>query len=322
MGAILVYVEIRSGGVLPISFELLAAGRALAQSTGHALEALVCAAQPDALASELTAADIVLTVAHPALSPYLPEAHAAVLAAVVAERQPDLVLFGYTTAGLDLAPATAARTGRPLVAYCRALEITAAGLSVQYQAYGGKLMATLAATLPAVAAIMPGAFAEDAGRFGTGGKRVAVPPPTELDALKTRFLEEILPDTGGVDLTVADKILCVGRGIGEAAKIEVAREICDLLGAELAGSRPVVDNGWVEKARQVGKSGRKVKPKLYVAVGVSGAPEHLEGMAGADLIVAINSDAAAPIFAAAHFGATCDLFDLLPAVAERLRASH
>ena len=134
-----------------------------------------------------------------------------------------------------------------------------------------------------------------------------------------RVLEEIEPEAGGVDLTQAERILCVGRGIGEAAKIGLAAEVATLLGAELAGSRPVVDSGWLEKARQVGKSGRKVKPRLYVAVGVSGAPEHLEGMAAADLIVAVNSDARAPIFGAAHYGTTCDLFDLLPALAERLR---
>lgn len=319
MGAILVYVETRAGRVLPGGFELLAAGRALADATGRTLETLVCAADPAAPAGEVRAADRVLTVAHPALSPYLPQAHAAVLAAVVAERQPDLVLVGYTGAGLDLAPSLATRTGRPLLAYCRTLRLNGDTLLAEAQAYGGKLVASLAAPLPAVAMVMPGAFAEEAGRDGSGGEHVALAPPGALDALGMRVIEEIEPEAGGVDLTQADKILCVGRGIGEAAKIEVAAEVAALLGAELAGSRPVVDNGWLEKARQVGKSGRKVKPRLYVAVGVSGAPEHLEGMGSADLIVAVNSDARAPIFAAAHYGTTCDLFDLLPALAGRLR---
>ena len=303
----------------PAGFELLAAGRALAEASGRKLEALIGAADPEAAAAEVQAADIVLSVADPALSPYLPDAHGALLAAVVAERQPGIVLVGYTTAGLDLASALAVRSGRPLLAYCRTLQIDGDELRAEAQLYGGKLVATLAAPLPAIAMVMPGAFDEDAGRAGAGGEHTALAPPIALEATRLRVIEEIEQETSGVDLTQADRIVCVGRGIGEAAKISVAAEVAALLGAELAGSRPVVDNGWLEKARQVGKSGRKVKPRLYLAVGVSGAPEHLEGMDGADLIVAVNSDPRAPIFTAAHYGTTCDLFDLLPAVAERLR---
>lgn len=319
MGAILVYVETRGGSVLPISFELLAAARALADATGGQVEALVAAADPAASAAEIKAADRVLTVAHPALSPYLPEAHAAVVRAVVSARRPDLALFGYTSMGLDLAPAAAAAAKSALVAYATRLSLAGGELIATSQVYGGKLAAESKAPLPAVAAVVPGAYSEEAGRGGTGGTVEAISPPADLDNLKTKVLEEILPDTSGVDLTQADKILCVGRGIGEESKIEAAAEVAALLGAELAGSRPVIDSGWLEKARQVGKSGNKVKPKLYLALGVSGAPEHLEGMSGAELIVAVNSDPQAPIFGTAHFGSTCDLFDLLPAVAERLR---
>lgn len=320
MGTILVYVETRGTAVLPISFELLAAARALAAPAGWSVEALVCAADPTAPAADITAADRVLTVAHPALSPYLPEAHAAVLVAVTEARQPDLVLFGYTSAGLDLAPATAVRAGRSLAAYCRTLALDGDNLIASAQVYGGKLLAEVAAPLPAIACLMPGAYAEDAGRAAGTPECVALPVPEALATLRTRVLEELPPETGGVDLMQAERILCVGRGIGEAAKIPLAAEVAALLGAELAGSRPIVDNGWMEKARQVGKSGTKVRPKLYVAVGVSGAPEHLEGMAHADLIVAVNSDAHAPIFGAAHYGTTVDLFELLPALADRLRA--
>lgn len=319
MGAILAYIEARAGRVLPVSFELLSAGRALADATGRSLEAFVCAADPAPLAAEVLAADRVLALAHPSLSPYLPEAHSVALAAVMAERQPDLVLIGYTTAGLDLAPALAARSGRPLLAYCRALRLDADTLQAEAAVYGGKLVAGLSAPLPAIAMVMPGAFAEEAGRVGAGGEKLVLPSPLALAELHMRVIEEVEPDSGSVDLSQADKILCVGRGIGEAAKIEVAAAVATELGAELAGSRPVVDNGWLEKARQVGKSGRKVKPRLYVAVGVSGAPEHLEGMASAELIIAVNSDPGAPIFGAAHYGTTCDLFELLPLIAERLR---
>ena len=319
MAAILVYIETRGGAVLPISYELLAAARGLAASSGLQVEALVAAADPAAFASELGAADRVLTVAHPALSPYSPEAHTAVVRAVVQERRPSLALFGYTAMGLDLAPAAARASGAALVAYATDLSLAEGALAASSQLYGGKLSARSSAPLPAVAAVVPGRYDEAAGRAGAGGSVEALPPPAALDQLRSRVLEEVLPEQGGVNLADADKILCVGRGIGDQAKIEVAAEVAGLLGAELAGSRPIIDSGWLEKARQVGKSGTKVKPKLYVAVGVSGAPEHLEGMGSAELIIAVNSDAQAPIFGSAHFGTTCDLFDLLPAVADRLR---
>ena len=319
MPAILVYIETRGGAVLPVSYELLAAARKLAAEGGLQVEALVLAADAAALAGDLKAADRVLTVAHPALSPYSPEAHAAVLRKVVQDRKPAITLFGYTSMGLDLAPAAAFAGGASLVAYVTDLSLADGALAATSQLYGGKLSAQSSATLPAVAAIVPGRFSEEAGRTGNGGSVEVLSPPDELASLRSRVIEESLPDQSGVKLAEVEKILCVGRGIGDQAKIPVAAEVATLLGAELAGSRPIIDNGWLEKARQVGKSGTKVKPKLYVAVGVSGAPEHLEGMGSAELIVAVNSDPQAPIFGAAHFGTTCDLFDLLPAVADRLR---
>ena len=319
MASILVYIETRGGAVLPISFELLDAARKLATAGGYEVEALVAAADPAALTGELKAADRVLSVAHPALTPYSPQAHAAVVASVIAARKPAIALFGYSTAGLDLAPAAALAGDAALVAYATDLALEDGALAATSQLYGGKLAAKSKATLPAVAAVVPGRFSEEAGRGGSGGAVETIAPPAALGSLAATVVGETLPDAGGVNLTEADKILCVGRGIGDKDKIEIAAEVAGLLGAELAGSRPIIDNGWLEKARQVGKSGTKVKPKLYIAVGVSGAPEHLEGMGGAELIVAVNSDAQAPIFGVAHFGTTCDLFDLLPAVAERLR---
>ena len=319
MSSILVTIETRGGSVLPISYELLAAARGLAAAGGMQVEALVIAADPAPLAAEIKSADRVLTVAHPALSPYSPEAHAAVVRSVIQSRRPALALFGYTAIGLDLAPAAAFAGGAALVAYVTELALADGALAATSQVYGGKLSARTSAPLPAVAAIVPGRFSEEAGRAGAGGSHEALEPPAGLGSLKTRVLEETFPEAGGVNLAEADKILCVGRGIGDQTKIDLAREVATLLGAELAGSRPIIDSGWLEKARQVGKSGTKVKPKLYLAVGVSGAPEHLEGMGGAELIVAVNSDAQAPIFGTAHFGTTCDLFELLPAVADRLR---
>jgi electron transfer flavoprotein alpha subunit len=144
--------------------------------------------------------------------------------------------------------------------------------------------------------------------------------PSALGQLRTRLVG-ISSAGGTVDITKAERIVSVGRGIGGPDNIEAARELAAALGAELAASRPVVDSGWLPRERQVGKSGMTVKPKLYLAVGISGAPEHLEGMRGAGLVIAVNTDPRAPIFQAAGYGTTCDLCDLLPALSARLRES-
>ena len=143
-------------------------------------------------------------------------------------------------------------------------------------------------------------------------------PPPELDRLRTTFIEPLEPPDEGVDLTTAETIVCVGRGIGGAENVELAEELATALGGELAASRPVIDSGWVPKARQIGKSGAMVQPKLYLGLGVSGAPEHVEGMQGAELIVAVNTDPGAAIFQIAHYGAVADLFDVVDELTELL----
>ena len=319
MSDILVHIETRAGAIQPVSLELLTAARELAGATGMKVEALVAAAAPQEVAGQLGAADRVLAVAHPALEPYTPEAHAAILAETVRLRDPAIVLLGYSSVGLDLAPNLAVRTGRPLVSYC--VKLAAAGDTIEAESlvYGGKLRATTRAKLPAIFAVTPGSYAE-AQAGAAPAEILDLAPPDAIDKLRTAFVSETRPPPGAIDLTQADRILCVGRGISDKDSIAIAEEVAAALGAEIAGSRPVIDAGWLPKERQVGKSGCKVKPKLYIAAGVSGAPEHLEGMSAAELIIAINSDAKAPIFGVAHYGTTCDLFDLLPALGERLKS--
>jgi electron transfer flavoprotein alpha subunit len=302
MGDVLVYTE-ASGG----SERLLTWARPLAQAAGGDLIALVASGEPSA--DPPAAADVVLEVTHPALSPYLPQAHAAVLAAAIEARKPDLVLLENSTAGYDLAAATAAAADLPLVGYCTALTLQDGQLESTSAVYGGQLLATARTPLPAVAAINSAAIHEEAVTPGRGD-RVTLPAPAALDDLKTTFIEAVAPPDEGVDLTKAERIVCVGRGIGGADNIAVAEELAEALGAELAGSRPVIDSGWLPKVRQVGKSGARVKPKLYLTLGVSGAPEHVEGMQGAELIIAVNKDPGAAIFNVAHYGVVADLFDV------------
>ncbi|MGH6681094.1 MAG: electron transfer flavoprotein subunit alpha/FixB family protein [Bradyrhizobium sp.] len=317
MGNLLVHIETRAGEVQPISLELLTAARTLASASGRKVEAALLGAQPPAT-SALGAADRILAITHPALESYTPEAHALALLELVRRQKPEVVLLGYTTIGLDLAPALALAANLPLISYCRFCAIEGDEIAATSLLYGGKLVARTRARLPAVLAITPGSFPEAAASPAPETAIEVIAPPS-FDSLRTTFLRQSAPDPNAVDIAKADKIVCVGRGIGGGEKIALAEQLAAVLGAEIAGSRPVIDSGWLPKERQVGKSGRKVAPKLYLAVGVSGAPEHLEGMRGAELIVAVNTDAKAPIFEAAHVGTTCDLFEFLPALEERLK---
>lgn len=318
MGNVLVYIETADGQVAPISFELLGAARSLAADLGGGVEALLAGGGD--LAAQLGAADTVVQVDHPGLSPYVPEAHVAVLAEAIRARKPQVVLVGNTSVGIDVAAGAAAATDRPLVSYCLGLEADGGSVVARSQLYGGKIVATTRTDGEAVFAVVAGSFPEAAGRSGGKGEKATMDAPAALSSLRTRFLGASAPGGEGVDITKADRLVSVGRGIGGPENIELAQDLAKALGAEVGASRPVCDSGWLPKARQVGKSGMTVKPKLYFAVGISGAPEHLEGMRDSELIVAVNSDANAPIFKLAHYGTTCDLFDLLPALTERLKA--
>jgi electron transfer flavoprotein alpha subunit len=293
----------------PVNPRLLAFARPLAEAAGGAVVALVAGSESRG-ADGLAEADVVLEVVHPALSPYLPEAHQAVLTAAVKERSPDLVVVENTTAGYDLGAAAAAATGLPFVGYCLAVSVQGGEAEAVSGIYGGQLQATVRTPLPAVFALNSTALHEEP-QDGGRGERAPLSPPPELQSLKTTFVEPVAPAEGGVDLTKAERIVCVGRGIDGADNIAVAEELADALGAELGASRPVIDSGWLPKVRQVGKSGVKVTPKLYLGLGVSGAPEHVEGMQGAELIVAVNTDPGAAIFHVAHYGAVADLFDVV-----------
>jgi electron transfer flavoprotein alpha subunit len=298
MGDVLVYAE------SPVNPRLLAFARPVADAAGGSLVVLA----PGADDGGLEAADVTLDISHPALSPYLPEAHQAVLAAAIRERAPDLVLLENTTTGYDLGAAAAATTDLPFAGYCLELSVQGRDAQATSAIYGGQLQATLKVPLPAVCAVNSTALHEEPQGAGRGEHAQLASPP-ELDTLRTTFVEPVAPADEGVDLANAERIVCVGRGIGGADNIPIAEELADALGAELGASRPVIDSGWLPKVRQVGKSGAHVTPKLYLSLGVSGAPEHVEGMQGAELIVAVNTDPGAAIFHVAHYGVVADLFD-------------
>lgn len=299
------------------TYELIGAARDLAAALGGQVE--VALFGPRDLAAQLGAADRVISVDHPALAEYLPQAYEVALTAVLAERSPRLLLMSNGTPGLDLGAAIAVGWQAPLAAYVTGLAVDGGTVVATSAILGGKVLAEL--ELPGergVATVVGGAFGADAGQADAVPEVTEVSPPAGLDQLAMSLAEVTEPQGGDVDITTADLLVSVGRGIESKDNVELVQDLGDALGVPLSASRPVVDAGWLPKTRQVGKSGLKVKPRAYLAFGISGAPEHLEGMRDADLIIACNTDPGAPIFDVAHYGTTVDLFDLVPALTDKL----
>jgi electron transfer flavoprotein alpha subunit len=312
---ILVLADHLKGQLSDTTLELVGKAKELAGATGG--QAVVVLLGAPALAGQITGADVVLTMDHPALAEYTPEAWERALLHIANERQPRLVLIGNSTIGMDLGAGLSAGWSAPLVAYTVGLVADGSDIVATAQVYGGKLLAEVALSGErGICTVVAGSFPAAAG--GGSPAAEALAPPAGLDDLRTSFLTLVEPEGGDVDITVAEILVSVGRGIGSQDNLDDVQELADALGAPLSASRPVTDAGWLPKTRQVGKSGLKVKPKVYLTFGISGAPEHLEGMRDAELIIACNTDANAPIFDVAHYGTTLDLFDLVPAMTETL----
>ncbi len=317
---LLVCAEARSGELDRVSLELLQAARGIARN-GDEVTALVVADGGHSAAQHLGAVDRLILALDPALAKPTAEAYRRILCDVTARYRPDLVLIAYSTTGLGISADLAFRADLPLVAYVIDLQRSEQSISATAQVHGGKLLANVKISGPAIVLINPGAFEEIASWQVDPASIIDYDPKADLVDLRVRLTGEEPPEPAGsnvVDLSAAECIVCVGRGIGDEHGIPELRRLAVLLNAELAGSRPIIDNGWLPKHLQVGKSGRKVKPRLYLALGISGAPEHLEGMVRSDLIIAVNTDPQAPIFGVAHYGAVCDVHGFAAALSSRL----
>lgn len=317
---IFVLAEHMERQVADITFEMLGKAKALARATGGRAVAVLLGSGVDSLARQLGAADVVLVADDPRLAGFSPDACKKALGAIVRERRPRLLLIANTTMGMDVAAGLSAELDLPLAAYCNDVRLDGGSIVAVSQVYGGKLNAeTELDGESGIVSVLAGAFPADAGRQ-EGAPPVEKLPAVGLDPIRVRFRRLIVPEAADVDITREKILVSVGRGIQDAANLELVEALARALGGAVAASRPIVDNKWLPKARQVGKSGVKVKPKLYLAVGISGAPEHLEGMKDSELIIAINTDPNAPIFDVAHYGVTADLFDVVPALTEKLRS--
>jgi electron transfer flavoprotein alpha subunit len=311
---VFVITEHMDGKFSDVSFEMVGKAKELASAFGGQSVAIVVGGGLDA---NVFASDSTIQVDDAMLSRFNPEAYGKVIEALVKEKSPRLIMFGWTATGMDLAAWLSARLGKPCVAYARDLCVENSAFHVNSQVYGGKLIAEVAPEGDmAIVACLAGSFPGEAGQGSTAA--TTIPSPVDLGALKVKFVEAIKPAGGDVDITAQTKLVSIGRGIGGKENIDLAEELAAKLGATVSASRPVVDAGWLPRTRQVGKSGLKVKPKLYLMLGISGAPEHLEGMKSAELIIAVNTDKKAPIFNVAHYGATADLFEVAEAMLELL----
>jgi electron transfer flavoprotein alpha subunit len=315
---ILVLAEIHRDALADITHELLAAARQLAAATGGQVVAVLLGDDGERHAAALGAADRILVVNDPQLAEFSPEQYVAVLEALVKAEQPRAVLVGSTTIGLDVGPTLGARLSVPVLVGCQSVAAQDGALSVISALCGGKILADVEVMASlAVLLILPGRFRPTDQR---GSAKVETrPSPVPLMPGAIRFEQMILPTAGDVDITQQEVLVSVGRGIQQQDNMEVAEELAQALGGALACSRPIVDQGWLPLTRQVGKSGMVVKPKCFMALGISGAPEHVEGMKDSDLIIAVNTDPNAPIFDVAHYGVVADLLDVVPALTDALK---
>ena len=309
------------------SFETLAAAQQIAQDTGSSLTAAVIGNGIAALADELAGKNVaeVLLIEHELLAAYTPDGFSLALAQVISQGGFELVLLPHTYQVRDFAPKLAASLGKGMIGDCIAYRHEGGRLIFVRQMFQGKTVAdvSFAGAAPWFATFQAGAFRADLAAAHPNGKAPVKKVAVDLkpEQIRTKPLELFREAKQAVDLTQAPIIVAVGRGIKAPENIALAEKLAKALGAEIAASRPICDEGWLPMERQIGSSGQTVAPKLYLALGISGAIQHVVGMKGSRTIVAINKDQNAPIFEVADYGIVGDIFELIPALTEELEKS-
>jgi electron transfer flavoprotein alpha subunit len=315
MAEIFVLAEHRQGTTRDITYEMLTKAREIAEKTNKDLTAIILGKDTKEQAKALAEyAKTVITVQDPKLENFNSDTYKKILTKLISEHKPTLVLMGHTSYGIELAPRLAAALNTPLATDIIDLTFEADTLSVTRQMYGGKVnvKATLRKAETYVATIRQATFTPKKPEPPANGQITETPSPLIEETAEKRFIQYVLPPPGGVDITAAEKLVGVGRGIKDQTNVSIMEDLAKTVGAVLACSRPIVDKGWLPSDRQVGSSGKTVKPKLYIAIGISGAFQHVLGMKSSDLIIAINKDPKAPIFSFADYGIIEDLFKIVP----------
>lgn len=323
---ILVFAEHQGGKIARPTWEAVVAGQRIAADTGGSVAVAVLAQQASTLAPELAAVEAagILAVESPALAEYTPDGYSLALAELIRARQPQYVIFSHTYQVRDFAPKLAAQLGAGFISDCLGYRQQDGRLTFVRQVFQGKFNADVefAGDPPYLVSFQAGSFREDSLQRGAGAPISMVKASVTPDQVRSRPGERFREAKQAVDLTQAEVIVAVGRGIKAPENIEIARRLADALGGEVGASRPICDGGWLPMDRQIGSSGQTVAPKLYVALGISGAIQHQVGMKGSRNVLAINKDREAPIFEVATYGVVGDLFEIVPPLIEEIRKAR
>jgi electron transfer flavoprotein alpha subunit len=312
-------VEHRQGKIRDITYELLTKGRELASQSGGEVTAILLGSGLAGFTDSLKSlAHHIIVVEDEKLKDFNAESYQIVLASIFKEKKDFLFLTGHTASGMDLAPSLSVELGIPIATDCIGIEAKDGELAVIRQIYDGKLNAKtiLKGDSKFLVTVREGSFAPDSPSLKA--KILAVASPLTAEPDYRRFVEYIEAPIGDVDITKSDIVIGIGRGIREKENLGLIEDLAQALGGVVGCSRPIVDAGWLPKDRQVGSSGKTIKPKLYIAIGISGAFQHITGMKAADTIIAINKDLNAPIFSEADYGIADDLFKVVPVLKNKI----
>ncbi|HEY8184883.1 MAG TPA: electron transfer flavoprotein subunit alpha/FixB family protein [Pyrinomonadaceae bacterium] len=318
---ILVFIEHRNGALNKTSIEAIAAAQSLSSQLQQPVSAVVPGSDVSSLAQEIASYDLakVLTITHDKLADYTPDGYTDAMEAVIRQLGPQLVVMPHTYLVRDFAPKLAARFGKSLISDCIRAQVAGGSITFTRRIFLGKLDADVVSDgeAPVFATFQSGAYRPDQAAKGSGSPI----EPIEVKVGEIRMTPEapFQEVKQAVDLSKADIIVAVGRGIKSKDNLALAEKLAEALGGDLAASRPICDAEWLPIDRQIGSSGQTVAPKLYVALGISGAIQHLVGMKNSGTIVAINKDPEAPIFDIADYGIVGDLFEAVPVLTEEIK---
>ncbi len=319
-----VFIEQRQGILQNVSIELLGEGRKIADKLGVELCGVLLGNNVTDLSKELIefGADKVYVAEDILLENYITDGYATVISNMIDELKPEIVLVGATNIGRDLAPRISARVDTGLTADCTQLEVDVETRTLLQTrpAFGGNLMATIITTefRPQMSTVRPGVMKKADRQEGRAGEVIVIEPKLTKELVRTEVIEVIKAAKKGVAIEEAEIIVAGGRGLGKAEGFELIKKLADKLGGEVGASRACVDNGWIDHSHQVGQTGKTVRPRIYIACGISGAIQHVAGMQNSDVIIAINKNPDALIFKTAHYGIVGDLYKVIPAIIDEI----
>jgi len=321
MDEIFILAEHIKGKITDTTYEILTLGREISANMNRPLKAVLLGKGVGNLAMDLGYTDGVVMMEHDLLANVNIQTWSIALMHIIKEKKPEMVIMGSTNSLMGLGSYIAEKMGLPYMNLCKGLRVEDQQVVGNAILYGGKIEADVRpCAKPILVSVRPGNYPGDPARTRREVPVECVTPPDTLMEAKINFKEFIQAERKDIDITQCDVLVAVGRGIQNKENIVHAETLAKIFkNAAVVGSRPIIDQEWLPLTRLVGRSGMSVRPKLYLALGISGAPEHMEGMKGAQLIVAINKDKKAPIFRIAHYGVAEDLFKVIPKLAERLK---